>query len=162
MFDFHRILVPVDFSECSERALGVAMGLAARTRSELLLLFVDERPDARTWLDDRKTKLQLAALENDESCLLALADRVAAAVTESTGLPAPDEGKITVRVGTGNAPAQILGVAADSEVDLIVMGTHGRTVLRDLFVGSTTEQVTRRASCAVLAVKPEGYPYLRD
>jgi nucleotide-binding universal stress UspA family protein len=42
------------------------------------------------------------------------------------------------------------------------MGTHGRTSMKDYFVGSTTERVVERATCSVLTVKPDGYPYLRD
>lgn len=162
MFEFNRILVPVDFSECSERALGVAMGLAIRNDAQMFLLYVDEKPDTGTWADDAKAKLQLDSLENDEACLRALADRVGHEVSETMGLPAVHDRRLRVRIGTGDAAAQILGAANDSEADLIVMGTHGRTSLRDLFVGSTTEQVTRKASCAVLAVKPQGYPFLRD
>ncbi|MCP4872686.1 MAG: universal stress protein [Proteobacteria bacterium] len=162
MFDFNRILVPVDFSECSEKALGVAMGLAMRTNAQMFLLYVDEKPGNGTWVDDAKAQLQLDTLENDEACLRALADRVGGEVAESIGLPSVGDQRMRVRIGSGDAAAQILGAAADSEADLIVMGTHGRTSLRDLFVGSTTEQVTRKASCAVLAVKPEGYPFLRD
>jgi nucleotide-binding universal stress UspA family protein len=67
-----------------------------------------------------------------------------------------------VRVGGGEVAAEILKAATDAQIDLIVMGTHGRTSIKDYFVGSTTERVVERATCSVLSVKPDGYPYLRD
>ncbi len=164
MYDFKRILVPVDFSECSEKALGVAMGMAERSDADLFMLYVeDERPGARTWVDDRKAQLKMDQLENDEACLKALSDRIYAEIHDHNGkVGGLGDHRLRIRVSAGDAAGEILHAAADSEADLIVMGTHGRQSLRDFFVGSTTEQVTRRANCAVLAVKPEGYPYLRD
>jgi nucleotide-binding universal stress UspA family protein len=53
----------------------------------------------------------------------------------------------------GEPYAEILRVAEDDGCDLIVMGTHGRTGLRRLLMGSVAEQVLRQASCPVLTVK---------
>ncbi|MCP4872036.1 MAG: universal stress protein [Proteobacteria bacterium] len=122
----------------------------------MFLLYVDEKPGSGIWRDDSRTQQQLETLEKDEAYLRALADRVGGEVAESVGLPAVSDERMRVRIGTGDPSAQILGAAADSEADLIVMGTHGRTSLRDLFVGSTAEQVTRKASGAVLASSPRG------
>jgi nucleotide-binding universal stress UspA family protein len=56
-------------------------------------------------------------------------------------------------VREGNAEEAILEVAQHRNVDLVVMGTHGRTGLKHLFVGSVAEKVVRKASCPVLTVK---------
>jgi nucleotide-binding universal stress UspA family protein len=53
----------------------------------------------------------------------------------------------------GNAAPEILRVAEESHCDVIVLGTHGRTGLARLLLGSVAEQVVRRASCPVLMVK---------
>ena len=45
---------------------------------------------------------------------------------------------------------------------MVVMGTHGRDKLSELFTGSTTEQIVAKSPASVLVLKPEGYPYLRD
>ena len=57
----------------------------------------------------------------------------------------------------GDAAREIIGHAAASDCDLIVMGTHGNTGFKHLFMGSQAERVVRRAPCDVLTVKPDGY-----
>jgi nucleotide-binding universal stress UspA family protein len=56
-------------------------------------------------------------------------------------------------VGRGDPAAEILRIAQDTNSDLIVMGTHGRSGLGRLLMGSVAEQVVRKASCPVLTVK---------
>jgi nucleotide-binding universal stress UspA family protein len=53
----------------------------------------------------------------------------------------------------GNPWQEIVALAKAMQVDLIIMGTHGRTVLRSMVLGSVAEQVIRRASCSVLVVR---------
>jgi nucleotide-binding universal stress UspA family protein len=55
---------------------------------------------------------------------------------------------------TGEPPKALLRFADDNDVDLIVMGTHGRTGLKRLFMGSVAETVVRRAHCPVLTYRP--------
>jgi nucleotide-binding universal stress UspA family protein len=69
-------------------------------------------------------------------------------------LQAPRSGvEIDHRLTDGEPHAEILRVAEDDRCDLIVMGTHGRTGLPRLLMGSVAEQVVRRAPCPVLTVK---------
>ena len=56
----------------------------------------------------------------------------------------------------GEAASEIVRVAKDREVDLIVVSSHGRTGLGRILFGSTAEAVVRHASCPVLVVKPTG------
>ena len=66
----------------------------------------------------------------------------------------PVDGVVTKYVvREGNAEEAILEVAQLWDVDLVVMGTHGRTGLKHLFVGSVAEKVVRKANCPVLTVK---------
>jgi nucleotide-binding universal stress UspA family protein len=59
----------------------------------------------------------------------------------------------------GDPATEIIRYASDAAIDLIVMGTHGRTGLERLLLGSVTEKVMREAPCSVLAVKlPKGIP----
>src|SRR5205807_909314 len=66
----------------------------------------------------------------------------------------PDPGmRVEHRLEEGDAAAEIVRVAQEIHCDLIVMGTHGRTGIGRLLLGSVAEQVLRRAPCAVLTVK---------
>ena len=60
---------------------------------------------------------------------------------------------LEVIIAVGKPAQEILRIARDESVDLIVMGTHGRTGLRHLLLGSVAEEVTRHASCPVFTVR---------
>jgi nucleotide-binding universal stress UspA family protein len=60
---------------------------------------------------------------------------------------------VEYRVQHGDPAVEILGVAREASCDLIVMGTHGRTGLGRLLMGSVAEQVVRKAACPVLTIK---------
>jgi nucleotide-binding universal stress UspA family protein len=61
--------------------------------------------------------------------------------------------QLEYRLGTGDPATEILRLAGETKCDLIVMGTHGRTGLTRLVLGSVAEEVLRQAPCPVLAVK---------
>lgn len=163
MYTFRRILVPSDLSECSRKALRLAMSFAARFDSELFLMWVeDSRPGDSTWEDNTRTASELSSLENIEKVLIEEFQAAATEVANETALPPVGRNKLGLRVSSGDPATEIVKAAEDAAVDLIVMGTHGRSGIKAFFVGSTTERVVERASCHVLAVKPDGYPFLRD
>jgi nucleotide-binding universal stress UspA family protein len=60
----------------------------------------------------------------------------------------------------GHPIDEILGLADDVGADMIVIGSHGRTGLRRLFLGSTSEAVVRRAKCPVIVARPKGYAHI--
>jgi nucleotide-binding universal stress UspA family protein len=66
---------------------------------------------------------------------------------------APTEVRVERQVGEGDSAVEILRAAQDLKADLIVMGTHGRTGLGRLLMGSVAEQVVRKAPCPVLTVR---------
>jgi nucleotide-binding universal stress UspA family protein len=63
---------------------------------------------------------------------------------------------LEIKVGVGKPAEEILRLAREEGIDLIVMGTHGRTGLRHLLLGSVAEEVTRHAPCPVFAVRLHG------
>lgn len=144
-----RILFPTDFSACAERAYRHAAYLADRFGAELHVLHVveDEAAPERAWPDT------LGGVR------ITLAD-----VYADLGLPVPAERTdvdpadlievVETEVAGRQAAPAILDVAYDEEVDLIVMGTHGRSGWRRGVIGSVAEAVTRRAPCPVLTVRP--------
>ena len=65
--------------------------------------------------------------------------------------------RITLEISGGKPWVKIVKYATDHDVDLIIMGTHGRNRLASMLIGSNAERVVRRASCNVLCVRPDGY-----
>lgn len=137
---FNKILVPLDFSASSEPALGVARDLARAFAGTLILLHVRE-PLSES---DGQRPRELPDTDSDFDLRL-----------EAIKLDLEREGGVTVltRCLSGPAAAVIIELAEREGADLIVMGTHGRTGLRHLIMGSVAERVVRRAACPVLTLK---------
>ncbi len=153
MRTFPRILVPMDRSELSHQALEVALTLARATGAEqVIALEVRARAAA---LEGPRVALEIDDLERESQ---ALQERVNARA-QATDVP---QGLVRSEVRAGPVEATILGAATDHQVDLIIMGTHGRSGLAEQLTGSTSERIANRATASVMVVKPEGYPYLRD
>jgi nucleotide-binding universal stress UspA family protein len=143
--DISRILVPIDFSEYSEKALNWAVTMAEQWRSRLYLCHVIPQPSyphmlAGADLVEFETKLRSTA----ETQLHDLKNK-----QQSHGVP------IDLRVVIGEPFHDICRVAEEEQIDLIVMGTHGRTGLRHALLGSVAERVVRHSPCPVLVVGKE-------
>jgi nucleotide-binding universal stress UspA family protein len=146
--EFKTILVPYDFGEPAGRAAAVARALAARLGAELHLLYVVPNPYvalSAPLVTDASYALPPAVLEGMIEHGQTQLDRA---------LPAADGPKVPTRtfVRAGDAREVILDHAARERVDLIVMGTHGRSGAAHLFLGSVAERVVRAATCPVLTV----------
>ena len=140
MIDLKRILVPTDFSETSEAALRYGVELARRFKARLYLLHVPEHPG------------QAAAAEYPigifETMQNAAHDRLWHLLSDAETRELKPE--CAMRIG---APAdEIVRHAREHEVDLIVMGTHGRQGIARVLIGSVAETVVRKAPCPVLTV----------
>lgn len=132
-----RILVPTDFSSCSETALKLAVSLAeSRPDASVAVLHVVE-PVVPTY-DETLGVLEPEALR-----------------TKIEMLAASRQHDIQIRseVCHGDPAEVILGYAREHHHDLIVMGTQGKGGLFHSLVGSTAEKVMRQASCPVLTVR---------
>ncbi len=144
------ILVPVDGSEHSAKAVHFAADVAERYGSELLLLHVvqtHEVPDGlRRW----------AALENvHEPPEWLMGTALAERVLEDAEGRAKKHGVKSVErlMENGNPARQILEVVAARKIDLVVMGTRGHSDLEGLVMGSVAHKVTHGAACTVVTVK---------
>jgi universal stress protein A len=140
-----RILVPLDFSEQSTHALAYAKMLATVCGASLELLHVVPNP----YVSDGSglyTSLPQSFLDNFE--------REAQARLEEALTPAERTSfSVQHTVKTGDPRIEIVEHAGLAPVDLIVMGTHGRTGVSHLLLGSVAEQVVRTAPCAVVTVR---------
>jgi universal stress protein A len=140
MLPIKTILCPADFSEPSRQAYRAACVTARRYSARIVVVHVLPQP-IRAYREFGPRKLDWEFAERE--------------VCESLRAIYPPHRRIDVeyRVCRGPAAAEILVLARTQMADLIVMGTHGRTGIRRLLLGSVAETVLRRAPCPVLTVR---------
>jgi len=138
------ILVPLDFSPSSKKALDYAVKFARQFNARLTLLHVAE-PMATP---DFAAAFPLA-MEDDK--VMAAAKRELEGVVKAARVPPGIVEKILVRFG--RSFHEIADAARTRKVDLIIISTHGYTGLKHAVLGSTTERVVRHAPCPVLVVR---------
>ena len=138
-----RILVATDFAESAERALACAVQLARRHGAELVLVHVYMDLPAYPEI----TAGQVEAIYEEQRAWIEAALERRARAARGEGLLA----RAVLR--TGPAASTIAETAKDEGADLLVVGTHGRSGLDRLILGSVAERVVRLASCPVLVVK---------
>ncbi len=139
---FKTILVATDFSDASNLALEYARVLAARFGAGLRVLHVVQTPiplGSEMYVPEGMTVGERAVQEAQQHLAAILA-----------GIDGPE---VIGQVLIGLAPRKIVEYAADHDVDLIVMGTHGRGAIAHLLMGSVAERVVRTAPCPVFTVR---------
>lgn len=147
MIRLKKILVPVDFSDVSKLALHYAASFCSEYGAELHLLHVVEEEVLHPGhLDDT---LNVAKIWKDESLkkLDAFLDRTMRNF------------EVRPHVRGGLVFEGILACAAEQEIDLIVMGSHGVTGYVSAWLGGTAYEVARKSTCPVLTVKPSERPF---
>jgi nucleotide-binding universal stress UspA family protein len=146
MFDIKRILVLVDFAECSQRALEVALELAAKYGASVEVLHVAITPPYMT----PSVAVSLGPIRMDE--LEEMGRREAEQQLDGMIAKTANAAGIGIRstVVSGLPPEVILASAQNA--DLLVMGTHGRRGISRMFLGSVTERVVRECPKPVLVV----------
>ena len=147
MFKITKILYPTDFSEASLEALKYATSLARSTQSKLVLMHV---VNEKIFSEG----LSLARVAAPEALGQELAAEAARELRRI--IPADErQGLDTEMVILHGSPYQeVIRYAKEHKVDMIVIGTNGRSGVEHLMFGSTAEKVVRGASCPVLSVKP--------
>jgi nucleotide-binding universal stress UspA family protein len=142
--NIRKILCPTDFSEHTDAALGYASVLAAESGAMLYIVHVDEYRDATAALGE-------AALSYPAPW--AVADRCEVRQQLEKVRPTRPSVDFEHRYLSGGPIREIVDFAERENVDLIVMGSHGRTGISRLLMGSVAEGVARRAPCPVMIVK---------
>lgn len=148
-----RILVPTDFSDTSAAAIKYGVALAEAFGAQLHLLHIVEQPVP--WQLAGEVAM-VSAPTND-------AEMRARAETELAALLTRDEReKYRVQIVTeiGAPFAEIVQYAKRADIDLIVMGTHGRGAVAHLLIGSVAENVVRKAPCPVLTIPTRGHDFV--
>ena len=147
VIDVKQILAPVDFSAASQRGLAFAAAVAARFHSQLYLLYVVEPPALPEW--------GYAHMAIKEAKLRRTAEQRLSQFPAECGI-APGLAQST-KVGTGRADWEICRFAAEGNIDLIVLASHGLGGLKHAFIGSTAERVVRHAPCPVLTIRDRAF-----
>ena len=142
------ILVPTDFSECANYALSYAASLARVFGASILCVHVIEPMVPTVGYSGMTEPLPIADISDQ---LEDSAERELPKIAECEECAGLEVEELIVR---GEAAAEIVRVARDRKVDLIVVSSHGRTGLGRILFGSTAEAIVRHASCPVLVVKP--------
>jgi nucleotide-binding universal stress UspA family protein len=142
------ILLPTDFSECGNSALVSATSLARKFNASILCLHVIEPIVPTVGYSGMTEPLPIADITEQ---LEDSAERELPKLAECEECSGIDVEEMIVH---GEASSEIVRVAKERNVDLIVIASHGRTGLGRILFGSTAEAVVRHATCPVLVVKP--------
>jgi nucleotide-binding universal stress UspA family protein len=148
MISLKKILVPTDFGEAADAALAYARALARNFDASIDLVHVVEDAAARMYAGEVFIAVPPTLQKDIED---AARRELAPRLIDND----PDPLQVRPVVLTSNAPAlTIVQYAKEMAIDLIVMGTHGRSGFERLALGSVTEKILRKATCPVLAVPP--------
>jgi nucleotide-binding universal stress UspA family protein len=143
-----KILVPLDFSEASERAAGYAAALARRLGASVHLIHVVEPSPLNRRPYDYEPETPAVReryYQEARARLIALAARVVNGTRH-----------VSVEVRRGDPLKNITAAEIDYGADLVIMSTHGRSGWSHLVLGSVAEQVIRTARCPVLIIRDAG------
>jgi nucleotide-binding universal stress UspA family protein len=150
-FRLKKILVPIDFSECSRKALQYALPFARQFDAALTLLYVVE-PIPYTGSEHYEMNLPLLEKQMREGAEKNLAELAEKEIG--------DRARVEKSVRSGRPFAEIINAAETRDIDLIVISTHGHTGLKHVLLGSTAERVVRHAPCPVLVVREQEHEFV--
>jgi nucleotide-binding universal stress UspA family protein len=140
-----KVLVPTDFSESARHALTYGISFAREYQAELVVLHVVENLTVGYASDLFPVPMAEVFQEISGYAKAELAKLGAVARDKKV--------QVVEQVIQGKPSAEIIRFAKEAEVDMIVLGTHGKGMLDQALFGSTTERVVRRAPCPVLTVR---------
>lgn len=150
LLNLNNILVPIDFSWPSKKALLYAVPFARQFGAKITLLFVLEPP---VYTGD----IGYVPLEVDDAgSLKAAGEKLGELARQAMDPELLDQ----ALVRTGRPFQEITDAARELDTDLIIIATHGYTGLKHVFLGSTVERVVRHAPCPVLTVREEEHEFI--
>ncbi len=147
---FRRILCPVDFSEFTDDILEYAVDIVGKYNSELHLIHVIPNLNYFTPYESFFTPENLVVVEKNMETEV---NKDFDALIAKLNLPV----KKVVRNGT--AFVEIIDYVKTESIDLVILGTHGRSGLEHVLIGSVAEKVVRKSPCPVLTIRPKGHGF---
>lgn len=154
MIQLRRILFPTDFSELSLHGLQYARAFADSFKAELHVLHVVDEA-YQYWMAMGPNSLPIGPTP-DEIAKGAKEELDKFVGKNLAGFTAPMKSLILV----GRPFLEIIRYAREKEIDLIVIGTHGRSGLRHVLLGSVAEKVVRKAPCPVLTIRDSEHEFV--
>ena len=158
-----KILVGVDGSKNSEKALDYALEIADKFSASVLILNVFQPPPEFGYQANTFSQFPMSGYPQDtignqsnNSAFIKDLRKAHEAVLSNAAERATKLKpmlKITAELKEGNIPSQIVETAANGEFDLIIEGHFGESEIKEFILGSTSERVVHQARCAVLLVK---------
>ena len=148
-FQIRRILVPVDFSEHSQKALRYALAFAAQFGAEVALVhIVEQMVYPGDWMYPPLAVTDFSTEKRAEM------------IKRLRALDAESGVKTQHVVRVGRAWQEVIEVAREQKADMIILATHGYTGLKHALLGSVAEKIVRHAPCPVLSVHPDERDFL--
>ncbi|OPX98471.1 MAG: hypothetical protein A4E60_03049 [Syntrophorhabdus sp. PtaB.Bin047] len=144
---FKKILCPVDFSEFTKDVVAYAVDMAKQYGAELHMLHVIPNLTYFTPYESFLTPENLVAIEKN---IQNEVDRDFGKVLGKVDID------VKKAVRTGVAFVEIIDYVKSEGVDLIVMGTHGRSGIEHILIGNVAEKVVRKSPCPVMTIRPRG------
>ncbi|MHC4268471.1 MAG: universal stress protein [Planctomycetota bacterium] len=150
---FKRIVVPIDFSDCSRIALEYAAATARAHKSKLTILHVYEEAFIEPYIN-------AANSEKEANEIIREIEKVNESkydeFLKTVDLSEVEYEKLLIK---GIPETDIVETAMEQKANLVVMGTHGRTGIKHILIGSTAEEVVRTVHCDTIIVKPEKFSF---
>ena len=140
----NKILVPVDFSETANRAVHHAAFIAQLSKGQLILVNVQKKSEL---LDVILPAIRLNNISVITDYIEEKLEGIASEIKSKYGI------RVSTIVSTGNITSEIINLAEEKRVDLIVMGTQGKDSTNDLFMGSNTYRTISKSSVPVMTVR---------
>ena len=141
-----KILIPIDFSKTSMRAIKHGAFMAKRTKGELILLHVQKKSDL---IDIIMPAVNIKNVSVITEFLEDKLEKLAADTRKEYGV------KVTTLVSMGNITSEIVDIAEENSVGMIVMGTQGSDSTSDLFLGSNAYRLLTKSNIPVMTVRTD-------
>ncbi len=143
--DISKVLVPIDFSDYSKNALKYAVNFVRHFQAQLYLVYVVEPVIYPPDFSMGQIAIPSVDLEMDKRAIDEL--------NKLAGHEIPAGIKVKSIVKTGKPFVEIIEIAEEEDIDLIIIATHGHTGMEHILFGSTAEKVVRKAPCPVLTLR---------
>jgi len=143
--DIKKVLVPIDFSDYSKSSLKYAVNFAKHFNASLILVYVIEPIVYPPDFSMGQIAIPSPGLEMDK--------RANEELNKLAEKEIPSDVQVKKIIKTGKPFVEIIETAADEDVDLIIIATHGHSGVEHILFGSTAEKVVRKAPCPVLTLR---------
>ena len=150
MISLKKILCPIDHSDCSKEALKYAVSFAMKDGAKLYLLHIIDIRSFNESLNEMPTQIP------DNETLQQLRIKLLNCIPEEMR----DDMDVEAIVIQGIPFAEIISTSREKEIDMIVMGSHGRTGISHIMLGSVSEKVARKAPCPVLITRQPNHKFV--